>query len=88
METRPSTLGGMYLTDDPDDPDKWQIPTGRCDSDDHRPRRLSADLGGQNIEDQGLHAGFKLDAGGEDLALFDADGDNPDRQHGLPGAGP
>lgn len=69
----PFDAGGMYLTDDLDEPTKWQIPT-----DD--PTLTTLEPGGYlliwadgDTADQGLHAGFKLDADGEDVALFDID---------------
>ncbi|MBN1806594.1 MAG: lamin tail domain-containing protein, partial [Sedimentisphaerales bacterium] len=67
-------LEGMYLTDNLSDPTKWQI---------HSETRGSMIIpaGGylliwadENITDSGLHANFKLDAGGEQIALFDTDG--------------
>ncbi len=63
-------LGGMYLTDDLSVPAKWQIPA------DNRIRAggyllIWAD---EDMEDAGLHANFKLDADGEEIALFDIDG--------------
>ena len=63
-------LGGMYLTDDLDEPTQWQIPAGTVIG----PRdylRLWAD---NDVDDEGLHMAFSLSAGGEDLALFDVDG--------------
>ena len=72
--TEPLDVGGMYLTDDPDAPTQWQIPT-----DD--PEQTTVPAGGYlviwmdgDVEDSGLHASFALDAGGEEIALFDADG--------------
>jgi hypothetical protein len=63
-------LSGMYLTDKPDQPTKWQFPQGT---------RINA--GGALIvwcDEQGsqgpTHANFKLSASGEDLALYDRDG--------------
>ena len=70
----PIDIGGLYLTDDPDTPTKWQIPAAG-------PALTTIAAGGYlviwadgNMGDQGLHASFKLDAGGEQVALFDADG--------------
>ncbi len=63
-------VGGMYLTDDLDEPTKWQIPAGTI----IKPKdylRLWAD---NDVDDEGLHASFSLSAGGEELALFDVDG--------------
>ncbi len=70
----PIDLGGMHLTDDPNDPEKWQIPTGNATLTTVAPKGYLLIWADTNIKDQGLHAGFKLDAGGEDLALFDTDG--------------
>jgi len=70
----PIDLGGMYLTDDPNEPDKWQIPTANAALTTIAPREYLLIWADGATKDQGLHAGFKLDAGGEDLCLFDADG--------------
>jgi hypothetical protein len=65
-------LGGMYLTDDLDDPCKWQIPEGVS-----IPGRGYLLFWADNDENQGAcHAGFKLDADGEVVALFQSDGDS------------
>ena len=72
--TGPSTvdLGGMYLTDDLQNPTKWQIPTGTF-----------LGQGGYLLvwadEDvlnnpNGLHANFKLSAGGEVIGLYETNG--------------
>ena len=66
--------GGMYLTDDLSAPTKWQIP-------DNNPAATTISAGGylliwadNKTIDAGLHANFKLDADGEEIGLFDADG--------------
>ena len=66
----PIDLGGMYLTDDPDDPTAWQFPAG-----------TSLPAGGYLViwadgdtADAGLHAGFGLDSDGDEIVLFDTDG--------------
>jgi hypothetical protein len=66
--------GGMYLTDDLSDTIKWQIPAGN-------PAATTIGAGGflliwadNDTSDAGLHANFKLSAGGEEIALFDSDG--------------
>jgi len=63
-------MAGMYLTDDFFNPTKWQFPAG-----------TSIHLGDyliiwadEDTSDAGLHANFKLNAGGEQIALFDSDG--------------
>ncbi len=72
--TGPGTvdLGGMYLTDDLLNPTKWQIPTGTF-----------LGQGGylliwadENVlaNTNGLHASFKLSAGGEAIGIFDTNG--------------
>jgi hypothetical protein len=67
-------VGGYYLTDDLTRPTKWQIPTGS-------PTLTTISAGGYlliwadgDIGDSGLHAGFRLSAEGEAVALFAADG--------------
>lgn len=67
-------IGGMYLTDDLLIPTKWRIP-------DNNPALTTVVPGGymliwadNDVADPGLHANFKLDAGGEEVALFDIDG--------------
>lgn len=59
-------MGDKYLSDDLENPDKWQFPD------------ISIEAGGFILvwadEDQGqgpLHANFKLSAGGEEIGLFD-----------------
>lgn len=70
-------LAGMYLSDDLDEPMKWQIPSGD-------PTTTTVASGGylliwidNDAEDVGLHADFKLSADGEALGLFDTDGVTP-----------
>jgi hypothetical protein len=66
----PIDLAGMYLTDDPDRPQQWRFPAASTiaahgylvvwlDNDTHA---------------DGLHASFKLNAQGDSVALFAADG--------------
>ena len=66
-------VGGMYLTDDLSAPAKWQVP------DDPSATTIPAQgylviWVDNDIEDTGLHANFRLDAGGEELGLVDNDG--------------
>ena len=70
----PVDAGGLYLTDDLEDPTKWQIPTAN-------PTLTTVPSGGYlliwadgDTEAEGAHSGFKLSAGGEEVCLFDADG--------------
>ena len=67
-------IGGMYLTDNLSDPVKWQVPV-------NDPALTTIEPGGHLLiwadgdnSDPGLHANFKLDAGGEEIGLFISDG--------------
>jgi len=67
-------IGGMYLTDKLDEPLMWRIP-------ENNPALTTIHAGGylliwadENSTDYGLHANFKLSAGGEEIGLFDKDG--------------
>jgi len=66
----PLDLGGLYLTDDRENPAPWRIPSGTV---------LAA--GGylliwadNDIADPGLHTDFELDAAGDGIILLEADG--------------
>ncbi len=70
----PIDVGGMYLTDDLDDPTQWQVPLGR-------PNVTTLPAQGYLIVwtdgdtgDSGLHANFRLNAGGDEIHLFADDG--------------
>lgn len=70
----PVDIAGMYLTDDLSNPTKYQIPRGN-------PSLTTIQAGGYILvwadgetDDGGLHADFKLDADGEEVGLFDIDG--------------
>ena len=72
--TAPVNLGGMYLTDDPAEPTKWQFPN-------NTPAQTTIPAHGYllvwadgEVGDSGLHASFNLSASGESIALFDRDG--------------
>jgi len=67
-------IGGMYMTDDLDEPTKWQIPL-----DD--PLQTLVPARGHllvwldnDTSAAGLHAGFRLSASGESVAVFASDG--------------
>jgi hypothetical protein len=67
-------IGGMYLTDNPSSPTRWQVPG-------NNPAATTIAAGGflliwadDDTTDTGLHANFKLDADGEQIVLFDRDG--------------
>jgi len=67
-------VGGMYLTDNLSSPMKWRIP------DNNSSEVVIPSTGylviwlDNDTADAGLHANFKLDADGEEIALFDSDG--------------
>jgi hypothetical protein len=70
-------LGGMYLTDDPGEPTKWQFPK-------NAPAQTTIPAHGYllvwadgEVGGSGLHASFNLRASGESVALFDRDGLTP-----------
>jgi len=65
----------MYLTDNLSVPTKWRIPV-------HNTAATTIPAGGylliwadNDTTDSGLHANFKLSAGGEEVGLFDSDGE-------------
>ncbi|QTA85655.1 CotH kinase family protein [Desulfonema magnum] len=62
------SLNGMYLSDDSDDPDKWQFPDITIN-----PGEFLIIWADEDTEDEGIHASFKLSSSGETLALFNAD---------------
>jgi len=67
-------LGGMYLTDDLSVPTKWRIPDDNAAATTIRPKGYLLIWADDDATDMGLHANFKLDAKGEEIALFDKDG--------------
>ena len=67
-------VAGMYLTDDPKSPMKWQIPTGIPNSTRIPAKGLLVIWLDGDTTAPGLHASFRLDAGGDQIALFDKDG--------------
>ena len=70
----PVDLAGMYLTDDPDEPAKWQFPTGKPALTTIAPQGYLLVWADNDVAAAGLHAAFKLSAEGETVALFDRDG--------------
>ncbi|MCX5645485.1 MAG: lamin tail domain-containing protein [Phycisphaerae bacterium] len=73
-------VGGMYLTDDPVVPRKWRIPAGLPGLRSGMaisPKGYLIIWADGDILDAGLHANFKLGAGGEEVRLFAADGVTP-----------
>jgi len=67
-------VAGCYLTDDLAVPTKWRIPDNNPAATIIGPGRYLLIWADGDIADAGLHAGFKLDADGEQIALFDRDG--------------
>ena len=70
----PIDLAGMYMSDKPDDPTKWQVPSGY-------PSQTTVPAGGfliiwadEQPSEGPTHAMFKLSASGEDILLSDASG--------------
>lgn len=70
----PIDVGGMYLTDNPDNPAKWQIPMNDPALTTISPQGYLVIWADRDVEDEGLHADFKLSADGEVVCLFDTDG--------------
>lgn len=70
----PLDVGGMYLTDDLNNPTQWQIPAGDPDLTTIAPGGYLLIWADGDTEAQGLHASFKLSSNGEQIGLFDADG--------------
>ena len=62
------SLTGMYLSDDPAEPTKWQFPDITIE-----PGAFLMIWADEDIEDDGIHADFKLSASGEAIGLFNAD---------------
>ncbi|MBN1844120.1 MAG: lamin tail domain-containing protein, partial [Sedimentisphaerales bacterium] len=68
-------VGGMFLTDDLDDPNRWQFPLDRS-------AETTIPSGGYLViwadeqpgQTPGLHANFALDVDGEEIGLFDIEG--------------
>jgi hypothetical protein len=70
----PIDAGGLYLTDDPEAPAKWQIPTGNKSITTIPAWGFLLVWADGDTKDSGLHTSFKLDSDGDALYLFDADG--------------
>ena len=69
--------GGMHLTDNLDEPTKWQIPTGNPALTRILPGGYLLIWADNDVTDYpaGLHAGFELNADtGDEVGLFDANG--------------
>lgn len=70
----PVDLAGFHLTDDLEDLTKWQFPQGQADETTLEPKGFMLIWADGDVDQVGLHAGFKLSAEGEELALVGADG--------------
>ena len=66
----PAVASGMYLTDNPANPTKWQIPAGQTINPGGTLLIWADEDGSQGP----LHANFKLSASGEQVWLYDTDG--------------
>ncbi|UCD48585.1 MAG: lamin tail domain-containing protein, partial [Phycisphaerales bacterium] len=67
-------LAGMYLTDDPTEPTKWQFPTDDPGLTTIGPKGYLIVWADEDVSGVWLHASFKLSADGEEVHLFAADG--------------
>ncbi|HNS22181.1 MAG TPA: lamin tail domain-containing protein [Sedimentisphaerales bacterium] len=67
-------VGGMHLTDNLSDLTKWRIPVAKTALTTIAPHGHLLIWADKDVAQEGLHAGFSLDASGEELALVDADG--------------
>jgi len=65
-EPLPLDAGGMYLSDDPGRPKRWEIPAGTAIA---SGGKLLVWCDGE-VGEGPLHAGFRLDVDGEQVALF------------------
>ncbi|MCL5282380.1 MAG: lamin tail domain-containing protein [Planctomycetes bacterium] len=70
----PINVGGLYLTDDANEPAKWQIPLGNRNLTNIPAGGFLVVWADGDTTDAGLHASFKLNADGDSLYLFEADG--------------
>jgi hypothetical protein len=69
-----ANLAGMYLTDDPSAPKKWQFPTDSPTTTTIAPHGYLIVWADGDTTSAGLHASFKLDADGEEVCLVAVDG--------------
>ena len=72
-------LGGYYLSDDPDNPQKWQFPTNQSGLTRLPARGHLVVWADSDTQASGLHAGFNLSSLGETLVLSSPSGDMVDR---------
>ncbi|UCG56704.1 MAG: lamin tail domain-containing protein [Phycisphaerales bacterium] len=71
----PVDLGGMYLTDDPQQPTNWRFPADQPAITTIAPGGYVVVWADGDVGDVGLHAGFGLSASGDEVLLFDTDGE-------------
>ncbi len=71
---RPISCAGMYLTDDPANPAKWQIPAGNPALVTIPANSYLVIWADGDTTSPGLHANFSLSADGDEVALYDKDG--------------
>ncbi len=69
-----ANAAGLYLTDDPENPTRWQIPLDKQALTTVPASGFLLIWADGQTTASGLHAGFKLNADGGSLYLFDADG--------------
>jgi hypothetical protein len=67
-------IGGMYITDNLSRPTKWQIPDDSPVDTTISPYGYLLIWADKETEEGPLHVEFKLDGGGEEIGLFDTDG--------------
>jgi hypothetical protein len=67
-------LAGMYLTDNLTVPAKWRIHSDTRGATIIPPGGFLLIWADNDTADEGLHANFRLNAGGEEIGLFDTDG--------------
>lgn len=67
-------LGGMYVTDDLDNPTQWQFPLGRPELTTIPAKGYLLLWADGDTADAGLHASFRLSANGETIGLYDRTG--------------
>ncbi|MHC4537212.1 MAG: CotH kinase family protein, partial [Planctomycetota bacterium] len=67
-------LDGMHLTDNLSVPDKWRIHSDTRGATIIPPGGFLVIWADNDTADEGLHANFRLSAGGEEIGLFDTDG--------------
>ena len=70
----PIDIGGMYLTDNPDSPTKWRFPADNPGATTIAAHDYLVVWLDNDTDADGLHANFRLNAQGDTVALFAADG--------------